>query len=281
MAEAEGKRTLAQLYEQRRGIIEQLKKIRARRNELINEAEEIAAKLEAERRDYRELKERLHELNEDRRNLQESIREAKRRYREATSQLDGIRPALKGKGEDLEREIQKIEWRIQTEPLTKEQERGLLAKMREMAYMLSVWKKAYDLKDEASKLDRDLDEKAAALFDVKADRQETLKLIEEKRAKMAEYTQAGRQVYSEAEGLDQDIEELESRFQVIDARLRELRTRLEAELRQERSERRSARLAATKEAIERAKRAALEKVQRGESISIYDLRLLYDEDSVN
>src|SRR5579875_114957 len=170
MAEAEKRKLVSQLFEQRRGIVEQLKKIRARKAELLEELDQLSSKLEDERQQYKMLK----ALNDDKKNLVEEIRKAKQRYREAYSQLEQMKPALKGNGEELKKELKKIEWKMQTQPLSKEEEKNMLEKMKEMAEMLAVWKKAYDLKDEANRLDRDLDEKSAVLFDVKADRQETL-----------------------------------------------------------------------------------------------------------
>jgi len=55
---------------------------------------------------------------------------------------------------------------------------------------------------------------------------------------------------------------------------------LEVEERKAHGQRLAARVAASQEAIQRAKQEALERMRRGESISFYDLKLLYDEDNV-
>lgn len=280
MEETDEKKKLAQLYEQRRGLVEQLKKLRSRKSELVAELDQLAEKLEAEREEYSGLRERLRSLNESRRKLVDEIRDSKKKFRDAASQLNHMKPALRTHGEDLEKELKQIEWRMQTQHLSREEEKSLLARMKEMASTISVWRKAYELKDQASRLDRELDEKSASLFDVKADRQEALKQIEEHRGKMEEYTKAGRQVYGEVESTNQDIQELEKKYREITSTLDELKTRLEVEERKAHGQRLAARVAASQEAIQRAKQEALERMRRGESISFYDLKLLYDEDNV-
>ncbi|MEM0118068.1 MAG: hypothetical protein QXV32_06435 [Conexivisphaerales archaeon] len=279
-AEADKKKAISQLFEQRRGIVEQLKKIRTRKAELLEELDQLASKLEDERQQYKMLREKLNSLNDDKKSLVEEIKRAKQRYKEAYNQLEQMRPVLKGNGEELKKELKRIEWKVQTEPLGKEEEKRMLEKMKEMAEMLSVWKKAYELKDQANKLDRELDEKSAALFDIKADRQETIKMMQEKRQKIEEYTKAGRQVYGEVEGLEQDIAELEKRYSEIDSKLNEMRNEIEKSRKEEQAHRLETRLTMNREALEKAKREAMEKFQRGEALSLNDLKLLYDEDNV-
>jgi uncharacterized coiled-coil DUF342 family protein len=280
MEESDERKKLAQLYEQRRGLVEQLKKLRARKEELVAELDDLAGKLQGEREEYKSLRERLRLLNESRRKLADEIKDSKKRFKDAAAQLSNMKPALRMHGEDMERELKELEWKMQTQTLTRDEEKKLLARMRDMASMISTWKRAYELRDQASKLDRELDEKAATLFDVKADRQEAIKQIEERRAKMDEYTKAGKQVYTEVESLVQDIYELENKFREITKEIEQLKSKVETEERIKRQERREAHLAASKEAIQRAREQALEKMRRGESISFYDLKLLYDEDNV-
>lgn len=281
MQEPDKRKLMAQLFEQRRGLIEQLKRTRARKSELLEELDQLASRLEDERQQYKELKARLNALNQDRKSLTDEIRKAKERHKEATTQLEDMKPALRSRGEELQKELKRMEWKLQTEHLSKEEEKGLLEKMKELAYTLSVWKKAYHLKDEAMKLGRDLDEKSAALFDIKADRQETIKMISEKRQKIDEYTKAGRQVYDEIEGTEQDIKELEKKLHKVDSELKELRAEIDKEMQEERKLKWEARVSANKEALEKARKEAMERIKKGEALSLNDLKLLYDEDSVN
>ncbi|MDG6929464.1 MAG: hypothetical protein JRN29_05435, partial [Nitrososphaerota archaeon] len=189
MSEEDKGKQLAQLFEQRRGIIEQLKSIRARRSELLKEIDDLSEKLQSETDAHGEVRERVRKLNEERRALATKIRDARSKLRSASDELDVMRPTLRNRGTGLEKELKRVEWRMQTEPLSREQEKELLVRMKEMAQALSVWKKAYGLKNEQAKLGSDIDEMAAKLFDVRADREDAHKELRERRQKIEEYTQ--------------------------------------------------------------------------------------------
>ncbi len=278
MSEEDKGKQLAQLFEQRRGIIEQLKSIRARRSELLKEIDDLSEKLQSETDAHGEVRERVRKLNEERRALATKIRDARSKLRSASDELDVMRPTLRNRGTGLEKELKRVEWRMQTEPLSREQEKELLVRMKEMAQALSVWKKAYGLKNEQAKLGSDIDEMAAKLFDVRADREDAHKELRERRQKIEEYTQAGKQVYGEIQGLDEDIDELEGKVADLDDRIHALRADVQLIQEVERKARWVAHIAASREAIERARKEAMEKMQRGEPISLDDLKLLYGED---
>jgi len=269
---------LDELFAQHKGIIEQLKKINARRAELRNEIGSLTDRLDVENEEHRQLRERLKALSESKQEVATRLHEGRMKFRSLSEKLKEIEPHLLRKGEGMEDELKKLEWRLQTQPLTREQEHEVLARVKELAKSVSVWKKAYNLREEAYKLEVQLNEDSARILEVKADHADVLRSLKEKRRKIRDLIEARKQVSEELRATDVDIAELERALHEVDSRIRAAKEQLakEKETRLAAAERE--RLHLDRQALERVRSEALEKVRGGRSLTFDELRVLYGED---
>lgn len=269
---------LEELFTQHKGIIEQLKKIRTRRAELKNEIVSLTQKLDVENDQHKLFQAKMNELNDMRQGLAEKLRADRIKLKAADEQMKGVEPKLLRKGEGLEDELKKLEWRLQTQPLTRAQEQEVLVKVKELAKSVSVWRKAFNVREEVYKLESQLDENAAKMMETKAEREEVVGALKEKRQKIRNYIEARKQVSDELRAVDVDIIELEKTLSEIDAKIAVAREELAKERSTQRINSNRVRADVDRLVLDRARNDALAKMKSGKSLTFDELRVLYGED---
>jgi uncharacterized coiled-coil DUF342 family protein len=182
------------------------------------------------------------------------------------------------KGEGLENELKKLEWRLQTQPLTRAQEQEVLVKLKELAKSVAVWKKAFNLRDDAYKLESQLDENSSKMMEVKAKREEVVMALKEKRQKIRNFIEARKQVSDELRAVDVDIIELERTLGEIDAKIAVVKEQLAKERSSQKALSNRARADVDRIVLEKARSDALAKMKSGKSLTFDELRVLYDDD---
>jgi uncharacterized coiled-coil DUF342 family protein len=278
MAEDNGFGKLEGLFAQHKGIIEQLKKIRIRRAELKNEIFSLTQKLDVENDQHKLFQVKMKELNDSRQDLAERLRDDRAKLKTVDEQMKGVEPKMLRKGEGLENELKKLEWRLQTQPLTRAQEQEVLVKLKELAKSVAVWKKAFNLRDDAYKLESQLDENSSKMMEVKAKREEVVMALKEKRQKIRNFIEARKQVSDELRAVDVDIIELERTLGEIDAKIAVVKEQLAKERSSQKALSNRARADVDRIVLEKARSDALAKMKSGKSLTFDELRVLYDDD---
>lgn len=278
MAEENGFGKLEGLFAQHKGIIEQLKKIRIRRAELKNEIFSLTQKLDVENDQHKLFQVKMKELNDSRQDLAERLRADRAKLKTVDEQMKGVEPKMLRKGEGLENELKKLEWRLQTQPLTRAQEQEVLVKLKELAKSVAVWKKAFNLRDDAYKLESQLDENSSKMMEVKAEREEVVRALKEKRQKIRNFIEARKQVSDELRAVDVDIIELERTLGEIDAKIAVVKEELAKERSSQKALSNRARADVDRIVLEKARSDALAKMKSGKSLTFDELRVLYDDD---
>jgi len=269
---------LEELFTQHKGIIEQLKKIRTRRAELKNEIVSLTQKLDVENDQHKLFQAKIKELNDLRQGLAEKLRADRIKLKTADEAMKGVEPKLLRKGEGLEDELKKLEWRLQTQPFTRAQEQEVLVRVKELAKSVSVWRKAFNIREEVYKLESQLDESSAKMMETKAEREEVVGALKEKRQKIRNYIEARKQVSDELRAVDVDIIELEKTLSQIDAKIAVAREELVKERTTQKINSSRVRADLDRMVFEKARNDALAKMKSGKSLTFDELRVLYDED---
>jgi uncharacterized coiled-coil DUF342 family protein len=269
---------LEELFAQHKGTIEQLKKIRTRRAELKNEILSLTQKLDVENDQHKLFQGRMKELNDSRQVLAEKLRDDRAKLKNVDEKMKGVEPHMLRKGEGLAEELKKLEWRLQTQPLTRAQEQEVLAKVKELAKSVSVWRKAFNLREEAYKLESELDESSAKMMETRAERDEVVRALKEKRQKIRNYIEARKQVSDELRSIDVDIIELEKTLSEIDAKIVLAKEELAKSRASQKILSSKARADVDRIIFEKARSDALAKMRSGKSLTFDELRVLYDED---
>jgi uncharacterized coiled-coil DUF342 family protein len=269
---------LEELFTQHKGTIEQLKKIRTRRAELKNEILSLTQKLDVENDQHKLFQAKMRELNESRQAIAEKLRADRAKLKAVDEKMKGVEPRMLRKGEGLAEELKKLEWRLQTQPLTRTQEQEVLAKVKELAKSVSVWRKSFNLRDEAYKLESELDENSDKMMETKAEREEVVRALKEKRQKIRNYIEARKQVSDELRAIDMDIVELEKTLSEIDAKIVMAKEEVAKARASQKMLSSKARADVDRIIFEKARNDALAKMKSGKSLTFDELRVLYDED---
>ncbi len=144
--ERELRRRLSELREQRRSLIEELKDLRSRRSELIEKIRERRAKLREKIEQKRKLQGELAKLREERQEALERFRQARDEALRIKKEYEEIVNSVGVPERVLRRRISRLERRIETSPLTKDQERDIVMQISHYEAMLQELNRAKALK---------------------------------------------------------------------------------------------------------------------------------------
>jgi uncharacterized coiled-coil DUF342 family protein len=227
---------------------------------------------------HKALQAKMNELNDLRQGLAEELRADRAKLKVLDEKMKGVEPQMLRKGEVLAEELKKLEWRLQTQPLTRVQEQEVLAKVKELAKSVAVWKKAFNLREEAYRLESELDGSSARMMETKAEREEVVRALKEKRQKIRNYIEARKQVSDELRAVDVDISELERTLSGIDGKIVQAKEERASSRAIQKELSTKARAGVDRIVFEKARSDALEKMKNGKSLTFDELRVLYDED---
>ncbi|MET1129053.1 MAG: hypothetical protein ABWW70_07020 [Thermoproteota archaeon] len=266
---------IKKLKMERYSIIAELRQLRAERRERVSRLRDLRSRLKELRDKRRALVERVKSLREERRNLLSRIRVV-------AGEVDEIRRSTSGFGRQSERRISalrrrigELEWRLQTQVLSTEQERAIVEEIMRLEAELE---KAL----EALRHREVLAEKRAELVSLRLNLRELSKEISKISNNISMIDQELGSIRTEIERLsgevsevDKKIEELSSRIKTIDEQIASLAQSL-SELT---SALREIRLGRERQRIEdlfrKQRKAVEEKLKRGEPLTIEELKVLY------
>ncbi len=160
---------LEQINERIRRIDEQLGDFRNQRSELSKEARKLAETRDEFNDKFRKLKEQVQILKSKRDELNAQVRELKAKRDEAreivsknraeikslTEKLTALDSLTPGSYESTVKEMEKLEWRIQTTPLSQREENRLIFQVKQLEVQLNVLKKK---REKAKKINKIRDE---------------------------------------------------------------------------------------------------------------------------
>jgi len=145
----------------------ELSEIRSERDRFNDEAFRWAEKrnllheeIKKLRLEARSLKEKRDAINNEVRSLKLLREEDRKKYRERLSQLPRLRQKMgeekarrpQRSAQNLEREIEMIEWKIQTNPLSLDEEKKLVERVKTLESQLEVYRSIRAIKDEIIRL---------------------------------------------------------------------------------------------------------------------------------
>ncbi|RDD52823.1 MAG: hypothetical protein BA066_07625 [Candidatus Korarchaeota archaeon NZ13-K] len=277
--ENELKRRIAELKESRRALIEELRELRARRSSLIE-------KVRRDRETFRAMVERKRTLQDELAKVREERKESLERFREIREQVLKLKEEYKylvssvGMSERvLRRRIARLERRIETSPLNRDQERDLVMQISQYEAMLQNLNKAKALKRKILELMTEMERWRFFVRDsgerIGRIKEELNKLYDEITKKKEELESANKEI----DLLTQQIKERSEKVDKIDEEMDRLRTDMMG-VQEEIRKRFEATLESGKEVERKLKEKlaeeALEKYRNGEKLSIDELKLLME-----
>ena len=273
-------------------LYQRLQLLRAERNGLKKKAQIWADKrdrIHEEIRDLRlqirSLRQRRDALNEEVKHLK-SLREALlRRKREILEEISKLRQEKRGMNAEkpsrsrsyLEKEIERIEWKIQTEPLPLDVERQLIDQVKALEAQMEFYRRIEKINSKIADLKREADRLKADSLDYRSRIQEIAAQSQEFHLKMLKKIEDVRQLKAKADEMHQQYAEYRDKIKAIGlelkkilAEIRSLRDQLKE---QEERERRQKEANLQKQTEEKA----LEKLRRGEKLTFDEFKILIEK----
>lgn len=266
------------LASQRMGQIGEYKRLDQRRREIRKEIRELTEKINADRGSLDEYYEKISALKAQRRDILSKIRDMKEKSSEVEKVLKQFETTAPREGEALNERLKKIEWKLQTERLSRDEEKQLVNNVKDLERKLKTWKKAHTTKKDLNEIISQikvLKSKLDEMNEFKADNDPEVKAKHERVAAMLNRRH---ELFQEIENINNELVTLDENIAKASAELDNLRNQRRTMLEGRRSREHDSNRAKTRELVERAKGDARKKLDAGQKLSFDELKLVYADD---
>jgi uncharacterized coiled-coil DUF342 family protein len=267
------------LAAQRLDMINEYRRLDQRRREIRKEIRDFTEKINADRKSLDEYYEKLGTFKANRRELLSKIREIKAKSDEKDKVLKGFEKNIPRGGEALDEKRKKAEWRLQTERLSRDEEKQLVGVIKDLETKLKVWKKAYSTKQERSVLIDQIKGLKSKLDEMNRFRAENDVEVRAKHERVATMLNQRHQLFQEIEGINNTLIELDANINKATGELDGLRNQRRSQLDGRRSREYETNKAKTRQLVDRARDDARKKYEQGEKLSLDELKLVLGDDN--
>ena len=279
------------LLDSRKNLITQLKSLNKNRLDMRDEINTITSQLGTHQADLEPLYQQVGDLRKERQGL---INEKKQIWTKINDANGGMKPTDSNNKEqgsknnrhfnkkenfkNVSKRIKEIEWKLQTEQLTREEEKKLIDNIKSLQKKYNEWKKTNSTRQEISGLFKKIKKIGSNMDTIEESRKTTKASLEEKKVVFDTKFQQREKLFSEMNGFNDDIQELETTLKTNSKELQVLKSQRNEIFKSIKSVSKSEILKKKKVILEKEKTKAKEKLESGQSLSFDELRLAYDDD---
>ena len=267
------------LAAQRLDMINEYRRLDQRRREIRKEIRDFTEKINADRKTLDEYYERMGTFKANRRELLSKIREIKAKSTEVEKVLKGFEKTIPKGGEALNDRLKKVEWKLQTERLSRDEEKQLVGIVKDIETKLKTWKKAYSTKQELTNLLDQIKALKAKLDEMNRFRAETDPDVKAKHERVATMLNQRHQLFQEIEEINNSLIDLDANITKSTQDLDTLRGQRRSQLEGRRSRDYESNKAKTRQLVDRARDDARKKYEQGEKLSLDELKLVFADDN--
>ncbi|MDA4111837.1 MAG: hypothetical protein OK439_04820 [Thaumarchaeota archaeon] len=267
------------LAAQRLDMINEYRRLDQRRREIRKEIRDFTENINADRKTLDEYYERMGTFKANRRELLSKIREIKVKSTEVEKVLKGFEKTIPKGGEALNDRLKKVEWKLQTERLTRDEEKQLVAIVKDIETKLKTWKKAYSTKQELTNLLDQIKVLKSKLDEMNRFRAETDPDVKAKHERVATMLNQRHQLFQEIEDINNSLIELDTNITKATQDLETFRGQRRNQLEGRRSRDYESNKAKTRQLVDRARDDARKKYEQGEKLSLDELKLVFADDN--
>lgn len=279
------------LLDSRKNLVTQLKSLNKKRLDMRDEINTITSQLGEHQADLEPLygevgsyrKERQGLLNEKKQiwtqinDTNDSIKENDTLSKDQTSKTDR-KFNKKENTKNISKQIKEIEWKIQTAQLSRQEEKQLIKNITTLQKKYNIWKKSTSARKELSALFKKIKQIGTNLDTIDKSRESAKASFDEKKLVFNTKFKQREQLFSEMNGFNDDIRELETTLKTNSKELQLSKTQRSEIFKSIKSFSKSEILKKKKIILEKEKSKAKEKLESGQSLSFDELRLAYDDD---
>jgi uncharacterized coiled-coil DUF342 family protein len=266
------------LASQRIGLINEYRRLDQRRREIRKEIRELTEKINADRGSLDQYYEKVSALKSQRREILSKIRDMKVKSTEVEKVLKQFEVSAPREGEALNERLKKIEWKLQTERLSRDEEKQLVGNVKELERKLKTWKKAHSTKQDLGEILGQIKILKNKLDEMNAFKAENDPEVKAKHERVAAMLNQRHELFQEIENINTQLVSLDENIAKASAELDSLRNQRRAMLEGKRSRDHESNRAKTRELVERAKGDARKKFDAGQKLSFDELKLVYADD---
>lgn len=279
------------LLDSRKNLVTQLKSLNKKRLDMRDEINTITSQLGEHQADLEPLygevgsyrKERQGLLNEKKQiwtqinDTNDGIKENDTLSKDQTSKTDR-KFNKKENTKNISKQIKEIEWKIQTAQLSRQEEKQLIKNITTLQKKYNIWKKSTSARKELSALFKKIKQIGTNLDTIDKSRESAKASFDEKKLVFNTKFKQREQLFSEMNGFNDDIRELETTLKTNSKELQLSKTQRSEIFKSIKSFSKSEILKKKKIILEKEKSKAKEKLESGQSLSFDELRLAYDDD---
>ncbi|MFI5419973.1 MAG: hypothetical protein ACHQ1H_03300 [Nitrososphaerales archaeon] len=267
------------LATQRSDGINEYRRLDQRRREIRKEIRDFTEKINVDRKTLDEHYEKMGTFKNNRRELLSKIREIKAKSTEVEKVLKGFEKTVPKGGEALNDRLKKVEWKLQTERLSRDEEKQLVSIVKDIETKLKTWKKAYSTKQELTNLLDQIKVLKAKLDEMNRFRAETDPDVKAKHERVATMLNQRHQLFQEIEEINNSLIELDANITKATQDLDALRGQRRSQVEGRRSRDYESNKAKTRQLVDRARDDARKKYEQGEKLSLDELKLVFSDDN--
>ncbi|MEM2419929.1 MAG: hypothetical protein QXL38_02965 [Candidatus Bathyarchaeia archaeon] len=269
---------LAILKEQRDKMAVEAKALVEKRDKLNNEVKRLKAEAQELRKARDEINARVKELKQQRNQIRAEIAQKVKELKNMQGEIKVLMAKKPSKSASLlQKEVETVEWKIQTTPLSLQEEKQLVEKVRQLEVQLNIHRKIEQISYKKLELVTELkalEARAKSLHEKIADEAKKSQQIHEEMIKKLEEI---KKIKTEAEGFHklflkakEKIEPVKMEIKKILEEIRTLKEEMAAEI-QEEKRKNEERL------LEGVAKTALEKLKRGEKLTWEEFKILTEK----
>jgi len=262
---------ISSLTNYRLSLINELKRLSQRRRELREEIREMTNKLREGRKAISEQSSLIRQLSDTRKDILSKTEEIKTKVKETEKVLRNFEKVAPHESERaLKEKLDSIEWKLQTEPLTREEEKQLVEYIKKLEFKLHLWKKAYMTRQELSELLVEVESLMNKLDEMSEIKKSVLPKLRTQKETLRNIVVTKQQLMQEEKEMEQDIEEIKKNLNHIDAEFSKLREK-------KRLDETTSIKMKEQSLLEEVRSKAKDKLTKGKSLSWDELKVLFED----
>jgi uncharacterized coiled-coil DUF342 family protein len=267
------------LASQRQEMINEYRRLDQRRRDIRKEIRELTEKINLDRKSLDEYYEQMTTFKSNRRELLSKIRDMKAKSAEVEKVLKGFEKGIPKGGEALNERLKKVEWKLQTERLSRDEEKQLVSVVKDLETKLKAWKKAYSTKQELTGFLDEIKGLKSKLDEMNKFRTENDPQVKARHERVATMLNQRHQLFQEIEDINNSLVELDARITKSTQDLDEMRGQRRSLVEGRRTRDYESSKAKTRQIVDRARVDAKKKYEQGEKLSLDELKLVFADDN--
>jgi len=269
---------ISSLIAYRSSLVNELKKLSQRRRELRDEIKGITNKLIEGRKAVSEQYLLMGQLRDSHKYILSKIADIEMKAKEIEKVLRKFEKEVPHEsGRALKKDLDHIEWRLQTERLSREEEKRLVEYIKKLEIKLHLWEKAYKTRQELNGLlveAKSLKDELDGMREIK--KSAITKLRTQKEA-LHNIFMVKHQLMQEDREIKQDIDEIKKNLDNTDAELSKLKESKSKILQKKRMDEEASIKAKEKSLLEEARSKAKDRLTKGKSLSWDEFKILLED----